>query len=174
MNKKIIYLVVGLIVVIAALFVFNKFLKEEVIEEPTLPEVLPEEMVEIISVNNLIVPDQATGDEIFVGKVLLKTDENGGFVVVHRVTENGDTGEVIGVSRYLEPGITENLVVTLNEGETVEVGETVIAMLHADNGDGMWDSETDMAIPDNEGIIIQATFTILDNLADVPGFEAKL
>jgi hypothetical protein len=174
MNKKIIYLIVGLIVIAIALFAFNKLLKEEVVEEPIITETPEEEQVEIISVNNLIVPDQAPGAEVFVEKVLLKTDEDGGFVVIHRVTEDGDTGEVIGVSRYLEPGITENLVVVLNEDETVEVGETVTAILYADDGNGVWNSETDMPITDDEGIIIQATFTILDNLEDIPGFEAKL
>lgn len=174
MNKKIIYLIVGLIIVIIALFAFNKFLKNEVVEEPPVDKSPVEMPVEIISIDTLVVPDQAPGDEIFVEKVLLKTDGNGGFVVVHRVTEDGETGDVIGVSRYLEPGVTENLVVDLNEGETVEVDETVVAMLHADDGDGVWNPETDMSLTDDEGNIIQVIFTIVDNLEDVPGFEAKL
>ena len=175
MNKKITYLIIGLIIIIVALFGFNKFLKKEVIEEPPVVEKpLTEEPIEIISIDTLVVPDQAPGDEIFVEKVLLKTDGNGGFVVVHRVTEDGETGDVIGVSRYLEPGVTENLVVDLNEGETVEVDETVVAMLHADDGDGVWNPETDMSLTDDEGNIIQVIFTIVDNLEDVPGFEAKL
>ena len=174
MNKKVVYLFVGLVVVIIALFAFNKFLKEEVVEEPIIIETPTEEPIEIISINNIVVPDQAPGNEVFVEKVLLKTDENGGFVVVHRLNEDEGVGDVIGISRYLEPGVTENLIVFLNEGETAEIGETVIAMLHADDGDGVWNSETDMLIVDNEGNIVQITFTIIDNLEDVPGFEAKL
>ena len=174
MNKKIIYLIVGLIVIAIALFAFNKFLKEEVIEEPIITETPEEEPVEIISVNNLVVPDQAPGSEVFVEKVLLKTDGAGGFVVVYRVTEEGEAGDIIGVSEYLEPGVTENLVVALNEGETVQVGDTIIAILHTDSGDGVWNFETDTSITDDEGNVVQVTFTILDNLEDVPGFEAKL
>ena len=174
MNKKVVYLIVGLIIVIMAFFAFNKFLKEKVVEEPPVIEPPTEEPIEIISINNLVVPNQAPGTEIFVEKVLLKTNENGGFVIVHRVTEDGDIGEIIGVSRYLEPGVTKNLVVALNEGETVEIDETVVAMLHVDDGDGVWNSETDKPIIDNEGVIIQVPFTIIDNLEDVPGFEAKL
>ena len=81
---------------------------------------------------------------------------------------------MIGVSRYLEPGVTENLVITLGGGETVEVDETVVAMLHADDGNGVWDSETDMPLTDDEGNIIQVIFTIVDDLESVPGFDAKL
>ena len=174
MNKKIIYLIVGLIIVIIALFGFNKFLKEEVVEEPIIEEPPVEEPIEIISINTLVVPDQAPGDEVYVEKVLLKTDGNGGFVVVYRVTEDGETGDVIGVSRYLEPGVTENLVVTLNEGETVEIDETVIVVLHADDGNSVWNSETDMSLTDDEGNIVQVIFTIVDDLESVPGFDAKL
>ena len=57
---------------------------------------------------------------------------------------------------------------------TVEVDETVVAMLHADDGNGVWDSETDMPLTDDEGNIIQVIFTIVDDLESVPGFDAKL
>ena len=174
MDKKILYLIIGLIIVAFALFAVNKLLKEEVVEEPTAPEVVEEELVEIISINNIDVPDQAPGNEVFVGKVLLKTEENGGFVIIHRATEDGEVGDIIGVSQYLTPGVTENFVVTLNEGEVVEIDETVIAMLHADDGDGVWNSETDISIINSEGDVVMSAFTIIDNLEEVPGFEAKL
>ena len=175
MNKKILYLVIGLIIIAIALFAVNKFLKEEVVEESVVPEVVEEEnLVEIISVNNIDAADQAPGNEMFIEKVLLKTDGSGGFVVIYRTTEDGETGDIIGVSDYLAPGVTDNLVVTLDEGEVVEIDETVIAMLYADDGDGVWNSETDMPIVDNKGVIIKSTFTIKDDLEAVPGFEAKM
>ena len=174
MDKKILYLIIGLIIVALALFAVNKLLKEEVVEDPTVPEIVEEELVEIISINNIDVPDQAPGSEIFIGTVLLKTDEAGGFVIIHRATEDGEAGDIIGVSQYLSPGVTENFVVALNEGEVVEIDETVIAMLHADDGDGVWNSETDISIINSEGDAVMSMFTIIDNLEEVPGFEAKL
>ena len=173
MNKKVIYLIIGIIVVVVALFAFNKFLKKEVIEEPLIVEIPVEIPVEIISVNNLVVPNQAPGTEIFIERVLLKTDGNGGFVIIHR-TEDNNAGEIVGVSNYIEPGITDNVTTLLNDGETVEIDEVLIAILHGDDGDGVWNSETDTPLTDDEGSIIQVTFTIIDNLEDVPGFEAKL
>ena len=177
MNKKIIYLIVGLIIVIIALFAFNKFLKEEVVEEPIVEEPPveepTEEPIEIISVNNLVVPNQAPGTEIFVEKILLKTDGKGGFVTIHRVNEEGETEEIMGVSSYFEPGVTENILVVLNEGETVDAPLEMVAMLHADDGDGVWNSETDIPLLDDEGNIVQVVFT-MDNPKDAPGYDTKL
>ena len=173
MNKKVVYLIVGLIIVIIALFVFNKILKEEVIEDPIVKETPSEELAETISVNNLVVPNQAPGTEVFVEKILFKTDGNGGFVTIHRVNEEGETGEIMGVSSYFEPGVTENILVVLNEGETIDVPLEMVAMLHTDDGDGVWTSETDIPLLDDEGNIVQVFFT-MDNLEDVPGYDTKL
>ena len=170
MDKKITYLVVTIVVAIIAIFVFNMFLKKEVEEVP----VVEDSQVEIISVNSILTPDQAGGEEVFIEKVLLKTDENGGFVIVHRVTEDGALGGVIGVSEYLAPGVHDNFTITLNEGEAIMVGENIVVMLHGDNGDGVFSLEEDGALVDEGGNVIMVSFTILDNLEDVEGFEAKL
>ncbi|MCK5096011.1 MAG: hypothetical protein KAR24_01510 [Candidatus Pacebacteria bacterium] len=170
MDKKITYLVVTIVVAIIAILAFNIFLKKEVEEVP----VVEDSQVEIISINSILTPDQAGGEEVFIEKVLLKTDENGGFVVVHRVAEDGALGGVIGVSEYLTPGVHDNFVITLDEGETVEVGENVIVMLHGDNGDGVFNPKEDGALVDGGGNVVMISFTILDNLEEVEGFEAKL
>ncbi len=165
MNKKIIYLVVGIVVVIVAFFVFNSLLNKRVVEPPT--EEPP--VVDVISINNLIVPDQAAETEIFVEKVLLKSDENGGFVIIRREgtsTTTGTTteefvGDIVGVSRYLDPGVVDNLIVSLNDNETVEVGEILVAALYADDGDGLWNEETDVPLVNGEGLPILVSFTIM-------------
>ena len=71
-----------------------------------------EEQVEIITVNSLTVPDQAPGNEVFIEETLLKTDGNGGFVVIYRATEDGLHGDVIGVSEYLGSGAKRNFLVS--------------------------------------------------------------
>ena len=173
MNKKIIYLIIGIIIIILALFGFNKFLKKEVIEDPLIEEIPVEIPVEVISVDNLVVPDQAPGDEVYVEKVLLRTDGEGGFVTIHKTNEEEEAGNMIGVSAYLETGVTENLLVVLNEGEIIDNPSDLVAVLHADDGDGVWNPETDLPLLDDEGNIVQIVFT-MGNVEDVPGFDAKL
>ena len=117
MNKKIVYLGVGIIVVIVALFVFNSFLSKEVIEEAIVEET---PVVDVISINNLIVPNQAAETEIFVEKVLLKSNESGGFVVIRR--EQADEEEV-------EVLKTEELYVTPSGQVSISLGgETVFSI----------------------------------------------
>lgn len=170
MDKKITYLVVTIVVAIIAILIFNVFLKKEVVEEP----VIKDSQIEIISVNSILTPDQAGGEEVFIEKVLLKTDGNGGFVVAYRTTEDGSLGGVIGVSEYLTPGEHDNFIITLNDEEVIEIGENIIAILHGDNGDGEFSLEEDGALVDDEGNVVMSSFTVLDNLEDVEGFEAKL
>jgi len=169
-SKKILYLVSGIIIIILALFGFNKFLSNTVVEAPVVDDT---QGVEVISIDNVIVPDQASGDQVFIEKVLLKSDGFGGYVVIHRVTDDGAPGEIVGVSNYLEPGISENFLITLNEGQTVDIGESVIAMLHADDGDKVFDVALDGAIVNDQGAVVMALFNILAE-EDIPGFETKL
>jgi len=162
MNKKIVYFIVVIVFIVIGFFAFNKFLKNE-----------REVSVENISINNIIVPDQAPGNEIFVEEVLLEAKEAGGFVIFYRINEDNSEGDMIGNSRYLSPGFTKNFLVPLYKGETAEIGETILAVLHSDNGDSVWDYEKDLATKDIEGNIIKVTFKIIDNLEDLPGFDSK-
>lgn len=170
MDKKITYLIGLIVVAIVTILAFNMFLKEEVIED----DVIEDTQVDIISIDSIITPDHAVGEEVYIEKVTLKTDGNGGFVVVYRGTGENELGDMIGVSKYLAPGEYEHLIVALNDGEVVEIGDNVIAVLHSDNGDGVFDIDVDGAIVDPNGNVVMVSFSILNDLEDVPGYEAKM
>lgn len=166
-TKKLIYLFIAIVVIILALFAFNKFLSRQVVDDGVVEEVPP------VSVTNIIVPDQAGNNSVFVEEVSLKEGGPGGFVGIYRTTEDGSTGELIGVSGYLESGVvTNNFIVNLYEDETFAVGEKLIALVHADDGDMIWNKDVDMPMEYNEGLVM-VTFTILSE-EDIPGFETKL
>ena len=174
-NKKIAYWVGGIAVCIVGLFALNTFLnKGAVVRESEKKVEQSGNGAEIISVDNLVIPDQASGDKIFVEKVLLKTGGKGGFVVIHKTKSDGTPGDIIGVSKYLEPGVTENLVVPLNKDQKVAIGDKVIGMLDADNGDKIWnDATADAPILNSSGNFVMWKFNILAE-EDLPGFEKKL
>jgi hypothetical protein len=194
MNKRIVYLIIALLVVAGALFALNGYLAREVGVEPTPDDSIivddgtVPETPEPVTEDSLMVPDQAAEGEIFLQEVAFLDEGPGGFVVIHRVTEEGEVGDIIGVSNYLAAGRHQNVLVTLNEGETVAIDESVIAMLHTDDGDQIFDGALDvpltksvsMEVETEEGTttemgeeIIMVTFNILDE-EDLPGFETKL
>jgi len=179
---------------VIALFAFNSFLREEegLVETPTMQvEEQQQEEVEVISVDNLIVPDQAGGEEVFIERVLLKTGGQGGYVTVHRaiitmgdiVAEEGYEGEIedefyspgdmIGVSEYLEPGVTQNMIMPLEDGEEVVAGDVILAVLHTDDGDKIFVAENDPVLTDDEGNEIMVSFEILAE-EDLSEFDVKL
>ena len=82
-------------------------------------------------------------------------------------------GAIIGASAYLEPGVTENMVLSLMEGEEVVVGDVLYAMLHTDDGDKEWNGEVDTPITNDDGEIVMVRFMILAE-EDLPGFDVKL
>jgi hypothetical protein len=66
------------------------------------------------------------------------TMSEGGFVVIHAVTEDGDAGPVIGASDFLSAGETTDVEVTLDE--PLSSSQQVIAMPHLDtNGNQQLD-----------------------------------
>jgi hypothetical protein len=62
-------------------------------------------------------------------------------VVIHKV-EKDKPGKIIGVSRILTPGLYSNTVIPINEA--VVSGDMLVAMLHTENGDGVFSAETDV------------------------------
>jgi len=144
MNKKILAFIVIVALIIIALFAINSVLKEEV-EEPV---VIPEEVL----VPSVSVPDQASGTEVFIDEAVLP---DGGYVVIHRANniegEEGTPGDVIGVSDFMS-GTENNFLVTITE-ETTE-GDMLFAMLHTDDGDGIFDSELDTPLTVNESVVM--------------------
>ena len=191
MNKKVLYFVIVLIVIVLGLFVFNKILKEKIVKVPEIPNATNEEIVDpnIVSVNEIIAPDQAPGREVFIEKASFKTDGDGGFVVISLLNfadaTSTPTRTTIGVSQYFALGtILENFIVNLIEDLDEDllpmVGDTVVASLYkkADqpNLEGEIQSSIGLGeqIVDEQGKHIEVFFKIIDNLETIPGFESKL
>lgn len=81
--------------------------------------------------------DQNATDKVMLLSVAFKEP---GFVVIHK-DEKGKAGGIIGVSPLIQPGLYSDRTVALTEN--VAPGEMLIAMLHIDNGDGVFSAETD-------------------------------
>lgn len=81
--------------------------------------------------------DQTVPGKVVILSVALK--ENG-YVIIHK-EEKGKAGKIIGVSKMLAPGIYSNSAIVLSE--VVAPGQGLIAMLHVDNGDGVFSDEKD-------------------------------
>lgn len=72
-----------------------------------------------------------------------------GFVVISR-SENGQIGAVLGVSYLLFSGYNEQIEIPLSE--SMKAGETFIATLYLDNGDGIFDINSDTPLYDLDGV----------------------
>lgn len=177
MNKNIVYLIIAIVIIVIGLFAFNGFLAKEVGVENETPDIVeqdePQDIEPIITQDGIVVPDQAGGDSVFIEKVLLKESGSGGFVVIHEVGEDGELGDTIGASQYFEPGSTEIVEVLLNEGVTVDVGDTLIAVLYGDDGDKVFNAELDQQLVNDAGDPVTVQFSILAE-EDLPGFEVKM
>jgi len=196
MNKKVIYFILVIVVVVIGLFVVSKLLKDKMTNESEVVNTPNEEVINphLVSVNELIVPDQAPGQEVFIEKVSFKTDGDGGFVVISSIKEEvdnqvdnqeGPSRVIIGISQYFSQGtILENFIVKLKDGleETAVpvVGDTVVVSLYkkADqtnlDSEPMPDVELGGFLVGEQGKPIEVFFKILDNLETTSGFEAKI
>ncbi|MDX1602212.1 MAG: hypothetical protein R3209_04020 [Salinimicrobium sediminis] len=88
----------------------------------------------IAPTGNLVVENQMLENNMLtISNVSMSQD---GWVVIHR--DNGDGGpmvpEIISVPKMVEAGDVTDVMVELKEGEEVEDGEVLWAMLHTDDG----------------------------------------
>jgi hypothetical protein len=79
-----------------------------------------------------------------------------GFVVISR-SENGQTGAVLGSSYLLFAGYNEQIEIPLSE--PMKVGDTFVATLYLDNGDGFFDIKTDQQMYDANGNYLKQPFS---------------
>lgn len=88
----------------------------------------------IAPTGSLVVENQMLQDDMLtISNISMSND---GWVVIHR--DNGDGGpvvpEIISVPQMVEAGESMDITVELKEGEEVEDGEVLWAMLHTDDG----------------------------------------
>ena len=115
-----------------------------------------------LNANAIYVPDQEPGEKVFIGFAGLR---EAGFVVI-REAEGGSAGAVIGRSNLLQAGNSGSMPPITLSRRALD-GETFIAMLYRDNGDGIFDPEKDSPAIDTEGKPIAMEFAI-DREATLP------
>lgn len=114
-----------------------------------------------IGENVIYVADQKPSTELTVNLVSLA---KGGYVVIHEEVE-GSPGEIIGNTLLLQPGDHNDVEVALQRASLE--GESLIAMLHADNGDEVFAPQEDQPIKDDDGNIIFMVFSV-SSIAEEP------
>ena len=100
----------------------------------------------------LSVSDQVAAGSIAVGTALL---EKPGFVVVHE-NAGGQPGDLIGASHFLSAGNNSGIKILV----TTSAGNSYLAMIHNDDGDGAFNAENDRPATDGSGNTIVSEFTI--------------
>ena len=91
----------------------------------------------VVGKNAIYVAEQLPSQTVSIALVLLAKP---GFVVVHE-DRAGTAGQILGQSAALGAGETKNLSIALSRSTTD--GETLYAMLHFDDGDGVFDVAKD-------------------------------
>ncbi|MBX4211705.1 MAG: hypothetical protein KW806_02865 [Candidatus Yanofskybacteria bacterium] len=100
------------------------------------------------------VGDQDPGTKVLVDLVILSKP---GYVAIHE-SANGQPGRALGHSSLLKADAYTDVSVPM----TTTSGVTYIAVLHTDNGDGIFNASTDAPVKDEDGTIIMSEFTVMD------------
>ncbi len=99
----------------------------------------------VVDGNDLGIGFQAPG---VVARVDFVSLTEPGFVVISR-SENSQIGAVLGVSYLLFAGYNEQIEIPLRE--PMKAGESFVATLYSDNGDGVFDINSDTPLYDLDG-----------------------
>lgn len=136
MREKIILgtLVIIIVIVIGTVMWSNKKMKDIEQNQQILDN---NSMGLIVGKNALNVNDQKPGILANISLVIL---EDKGYVVIHEITD-GKPGKIIGSSALLNRGESKNISVELFN--TLKEGKSYMAMLHIDNGDGLFEASLD-------------------------------
>lgn len=148
-------LVVAVILILIAIVVLRRGGSTRPEPSPTpLPEAATEEVM-MEGKDAVAVTDYSAGELVTVDSVVLSKP---GYVVVH-MEADGAPGAVIGNSVYLPSGQSSNVVVPLSRTSTG--GEVLYAMLHTDNGDGVYAFPgDDLPTKDEGGNVVLMKFTV--------------
>jgi hypothetical protein len=92
----------------------------------------------IVEKNAIYVAEQVPSSTVSVALVRL---EKPGFVVIHE-DANDSPGKILGVSGILGAGETQNLS-PIKLSRPTKDGETIYAMIHLDDGDGVFNASQD-------------------------------
>ncbi|GMQ95333.1 MAG: hypothetical protein BMS9Abin13_446 [Patescibacteria group bacterium] len=155
-NKNIFIFIIIIVLVGLGLLLLNGWLKKD-IETEIAREGATSAEEALRPINTIVVPEQAGGEEAFIEHVSFI---DGGFVVIHRASEEVTPGAIIGVSDFLPAGVKENFLIDLSE-EVLE-GDVLFAMLHNDDGDETFSFPgPDVPLAGDEEAIVLMKFTIV-------------
>ncbi len=140
MNQKTL-IILGVVVVILGGATF--FYRDNNVEPATTGDSvgLPAQTGLVIGNNAIYVADQAPAQAVLVAVVRL---EQTGLVVIHE-DKSGQPGQILGTSAVLSAGETKNLT-PIKLSRLTKDGETLYAMLHLDDGDGVFDPAKDRPV----------------------------
>jgi hypothetical protein len=80
-----------------------------------------------------------------------------GYVVIHESME-GFPMDIVGVSSLLTSGVYTNVEVPVDV--VVASGEELIALIHTDNGDGVFVPADDISVLDGEGSLVSTSIVV--------------
>lgn len=140
-----IYLIIVVLVAAVAILVFNSRGGREISQTPNQETKVSDEVVTAAN---------PPGDSVTIPKVILSEP---GFVMIHKAVGD-DSGPIVMTGDLLPAGVSTNVVV--KTGIVTKVGEGYFAMLHVDNGNGVFDNPgTDPPVYFG-GQIVQEKFVI--------------
>ena len=105
--------------------------------------------------HTLVVADQKAGVSVIMSMVSLS---RGGWVAIHEETEEGEMGNILGARRFTEGKHFGSAIDLLRE---TKGDNTYSVVLHEDDGDAMFDFETEKPARDANGVFVVEKFTAL-------------
>ncbi len=122
---------------------------------PIQPPSSSDKNTQVPELNRLTVQEQTAEKTVTIQSVVLN---HSGFIAVHGEIENAP-GPVVGVSALLSAGEHQLVQVAVNPTQKLE--GTYFAMLHTDNGDGLYQFPgVDGPVKDSNGNIVMASFNV--------------
>lgn len=152
MNKRNVAYVglgLGMLVVVAIYFLYVNYLNELVIAGQNVRRFIFEN-------NAVAVADQRPGDKV---EVTLALFEKSGYIVIYAIGPTGEADKIIGVSTLLS---NKSNALSVEVTEPIVLGHTYIVRLYEDDGDEMFDPETDLALKNSTNFPIQQAFTVVE------------
>ncbi|PIR87021.1 MAG: hypothetical protein COU11_02210 [Candidatus Harrisonbacteria bacterium CG10_big_fil_rev_8_21_14_0_10_49_15] len=154
-NKTVFWIIVAIVVVALLIFMFTRS------GAPT------EEVATTAEANSLTIGLQDPSKVAVVVDQVELTQP--GFVVIH-ADSNGAPDDIVASSKLLQPGIHQNVSIVMS----TTAGASYHAMLHVDDGNGIFSAATDAPAQDTSGAVVTmrfqvATSPLVDGEVDIKG-----
>ncbi len=102
--------------------------------------------------HSIVVADQPAAYAVVTSMVILGES---GWIAIHEETADGAMGSILGARRFQEGTYFGSSIDLLRP---TEGGKTYFAILHDDNGDSIFDFETEVPAKDTDGELIRTRF----------------